>query len=88
MPLNSDLRIAVLPGDGIGIDALPPWLNLALTAFWMLAIMNAVNFLDIMDGLAATACLVASLFFLAVALLTGEVLLASVSAVLLGTLAG
>ena len=43
--LRADVRI--------GIDVLPPWINLVLTAFWMLAIMNAVNFLDIMDGLAA-----------------------------------
>lgn len=78
--LRADVRI--------GIEALPPLLNIVLTAIWMLAIMNAVNFLDIMDGLAATTCLIASLFFLVVALLTGEAMLASVSAALAGALAG
>lgn len=70
------------------LEALPDWANLGLTAVWMLAVMNAVNFLDIMDGLAATVSLVAALAFLVLALLTGDAHLGSVSAALAGALAG
>jgi UDP-GlcNAc:undecaprenyl-phosphate GlcNAc-1-phosphate transferase len=75
-------------GVRIDIEVLPEGLNLALTAFWMLAIMNALNFLDIMDGLAATVALVAACSFLAIALLTKDPYMASISAVLVGTLVG
>ena len=73
---------------GIELDALPPWANVALTALWMLALMNAMNFLDIMDGLAASVAAVAAAFFLAVALMTGRMAMASLSAALLGALLG
>ena len=78
--LRADVRI--------GIEAIPPAANVALTAAWMLGVMNAVNFLDIMDGLAATTCTVASAFFVVVALMTGEGAMASLSAALLGALLG
>jgi UDP-GlcNAc:undecaprenyl-phosphate GlcNAc-1-phosphate transferase len=78
--LRADVRLQV--------DALPPWLNVVLTAAWMIAVINAVNFLDIMDGLAVTACAVASAFLLAVAVMTGEAAMASLSACLLGALLG
>ncbi len=70
------------------LDALPLWLNVLLTAAWMLAMMNAVNFLDIMDGLAASVTCVSAAFFLAVAVLTGTGAMASLSAALLGALVG
>lgn len=78
--LRADVRIQV--------DFLPPWVNVALTAGWMLALMNAVNFLDIMDGLAATASLLAAAFLSAIALLTGQHAVACLSIVLFGSLAG
>lgn len=78
--LKADVRIA--------LDVLPTWMSLVLTALWMLAVMNAVNFLDIMDGVAATVGLVASAFFLAIAILTHQLAMAGISAALLGALAG
>jgi len=82
--------ILVLLRAGVRIDLefLPLWLNLALTAFWLLAIKNALNFLDIMDGLAATVSAIATAFFLGVAVLQGDVQMAAVAAALLGALVG
>ena len=78
--LRADVRIQ--------IEAIPTWLNLVLTASWMLAAMNAVNFLDIMDGLAAAVALIASAWFLVLAVLTDAPHVASLSAALFGALAG
>jgi UDP-GlcNAc:undecaprenyl-phosphate GlcNAc-1-phosphate transferase len=43
-------------------------LSMALTVLWVLTLTNALNFVDIMDGLAASVGLAASLAFLAFAL--------------------
>jgi UDP-GlcNAc:undecaprenyl-phosphate GlcNAc-1-phosphate transferase len=82
------ILVLLRAGVRIDLEALPLWLNLALTAFWLLALKNALNFLDIMDGLAATVSLVAAASFVAAALLTGDHQMASIGAVLLGALAG
>src|SRR6266478_3164410 len=37
----------------LGIHALPEWVGIPLTIVWIVAIMNMVNFLDGLDGLAA-----------------------------------
>lgn len=75
-------------GVGIDLEALPAWANWGLTAAWMLALMNALNFLDIMDGLAASVAATACAFFVVVGLLTGALAMASLSAALLGSLLG
>lgn len=43
-------------------------LSIALTVLWVLTVTNALNFVDIMDGLAASVTLAAALAFLAFAL--------------------
>lgn len=40
-----------------------PWLSVALTVLWVVALTNAMNFVDIMDGLAAGVAAVAAAFF-------------------------
>src|SRR5919202_6329608 len=37
----------------VGVHALPGWVGVPLTIIWIVAIMNMVNFLDGLDGLAA-----------------------------------
>lgn len=44
---------AWLLSSGVCFESLPLWLSLPLTLFWVLAVTNAVNLLDNMDGLAA-----------------------------------
>jgi len=64
------------------------WLSGVLTVVWFLAVTNAVNFMDNMDGLSAGVGGVASAFFLASALQHGQWFVAMTLAVLLGGLLG
>jgi UDP-GlcNAc:undecaprenyl-phosphate GlcNAc-1-phosphate transferase len=63
-------------------DAEP--LNLLLTVGWVCGIVNAVNFLDNMDGLTAGVSAVAASYFAALAALSGQILVASLSAAVAG----
>jgi UDP-GlcNAc:undecaprenyl-phosphate/decaprenyl-phosphate GlcNAc-1-phosphate transferase len=46
--------------------------NVFLSGFWMLALINAVNLIDVMDGLSTTVALVAAAGFCGIALLSGQ----------------
>lgn len=65
-----------------------PLLDYALTTFWVVGIVNAINFQDNMDGLAAGVSAMASGSFLLLALMNGQVLVASLAAALLGAALG
>jgi UDP-GlcNAc:undecaprenyl-phosphate GlcNAc-1-phosphate transferase len=65
-----------------------PWLSWALTVLWFIAVTNAMNFMDNMDGLAAGVAVTASAFFLAAALTHGQWFIALTLAVLIGALLG
>ena len=81
--------LVLLKADaGVQLSGVPAWINPVLTALWMLAAMNALNFLDVMDGLAACVALVAAAWFVALALMTSAPHMASLSAALFGSLAG
>ncbi len=84
------LAVFVLIKSGIRIEiaALPDWLDLALTVFWMIGIINAFNLLDIMDGLAAGVGLISAVFLMIVALLNGDATIAFMLAALAGGLLG
>ena len=57
-------------------------INLIITFIWILAITNAFNHLDIMDGLAAGCAVITSLAFFTVALLNGDISIAILCIVL------
>lgn len=63
-------------------------LSLVLTVLWVLTLTNALNFVDIMDGLAASVTLAASLAFMAFALNGARPDDALASAALAGACAG
>ncbi len=73
-------------------DALPGgggWLlSTTLTVLWVLAIVNAMNFLDNMDGLAAGVGAVAAGVFAALAIGSGQWFVAALCFLLLGGLLG
>lgn len=46
--------------------------NIALSAFWILSVINAFNLVDVMDGLCATLALVGSVIFCTMAILAGN----------------
>ncbi len=67
---------------------LPHWLNIGLTFLWVLGITNALNIIDIMDGLSAGVTFIAGATFLFVALPSGQALVLSLSAAICGAVLG
>ena len=65
-----------------------PWLSVALSALFMVAMMNAVNFLDNMDGLAGGIACIAALCFMVATILNAQWFIAMALALLAGSLAG
>lgn len=65
-----------------------PLLDWPLTVIWVIAITNAVNFLDNMDGLAAGLSSIAAGFFMFIAFTEGLTLVSSLAAALLGSAVG
>ena len=56
----------------LGVHELSPWLGKPLTVLWIVALMNMVNFLDGLDGLAAGVCSIAGGTFSVIALSLGK----------------
>ncbi len=65
-----------------------PALDLVLTVVWIVAITNALNLLDNMDGLASGVTALASLAYFAIAVSQGDYLVASFAAALAGASVG
>ena len=51
--------VLVKSGTYIKLTFLPVWLAIPLTILWILAVMNALNIIDIMDGLASGVSVIA-----------------------------
>ena len=64
------------------------WLNIGLTVLWGVSVINAINLQDNMDGLAAGISAVAAAAFLLLAVLNGQILVASLASALLGACLG
>jgi UDP-GlcNAc:undecaprenyl-phosphate GlcNAc-1-phosphate transferase len=75
----SDIRVSFLPH---------PILNIVVTIIWVVGITSALNLLDNMDGLSAGVATVASAFFLLLAAMSGQYLVGSLAAALLGACLG
>lgn len=71
-----------------GADFAIGFLSLPLTIFWFLLVINAINFIDGLDGLAAGICLFVSLAMLFVCLVNGQRTSALAFAALAGALLG
>ena len=72
----------------IKLGFLPAWAAIALSFLWLLAITNAFNLIDIMDGLAAGVAAAAALVLFAVAVVNGRQTYAVLLAALAGSLCG
>jgi len=83
------LAAGILIMSGIQVDFLHhPVLNLATTLLWVVGITNALNLLDNMDGLSGGVATVACIFFLLLAVMSGQYLVSSLTAALLGACLG
>jgi UDP-GlcNAc:undecaprenyl-phosphate GlcNAc-1-phosphate transferase len=78
----------VLLKSGIAIDLIffPRWLDLGLSFFWILTVVNAFNIIDIMDGLAASIGAMSALTIFIISLYTSDFLISILSLSLAGAL--
>jgi len=81
------LRIVNIPVL-FGAHTLPWFVGLPLTILWVLAITNAFNLIDGLDGLAAGSALFSTMVAFVVALLAGQSLVAVVAIALAGAILG
>lgn len=72
----------------IRLVLLPPWAATLLTMVWLVGITNALNLVDVSDGLASGIGVVASLALCGVALRNDNDMIAMTALVLAGALAG
>ncbi len=88
--LGQLVAVFVLLKSGVALHLvfIPPWLRLVLTVVWLIGLANALNLVDIMDGLASGLGLIAATFLLVVALFNGRWVVAAFTVALLGSLLG
>jgi len=86
--VSSDVVVDKFTFPFLGIQDLPAWVGVPATMLWIVAIMNMVNFLDGMDGLAAGICAIAGSTFAIIALSLGKPEAAILSAIVAGACFG
>ena len=84
------LAASLLIFFGVQLEFLPshPWLAKVLTVFWVVAVTNAVNLIDIMDGLAGGVAVIACLGFVFVPFLGSQSYVPMTAAALGGSVLG
>ncbi|MEE2902614.1 MAG: MraY family glycosyltransferase [Myxococcota bacterium] len=61
--------VLVKAGIMVQLSFIPGWANLMLTFFWVIGITNALNLIDVSDGLAAGITAIAGIFLYIIALM-------------------
>ena len=64
------------------------WLSIPITIFWIVAITNAINLIDGLDGLAAGVSTIALVTIAFIAILQGNIFIIMICSVLIGSLHG
>lgn len=84
------IAIIAVYGGMIKIDMFAgiPFLSAPATVFWIMLLMNSINFFDNMDGLAAGTCAIALFFFAVVSILSGQFFVAALSGATCGAVCG
>ena len=72
----------------LGVYDLPVWAGGPLTVLWIVAVMNMVNFLDGLDGLAAGVCAIAGATFAVISLSLARPNSAAFAAIVFGAALG
>jgi UDP-GlcNAc:undecaprenyl-phosphate GlcNAc-1-phosphate transferase len=85
IPVVFGIRIAgITHWQGSGMVMFPAWLAVLATALWVFGLMNMINFIDGVDGLAAGITLISASTLFVVALMTGRTGSAMVAIILVG----
>jgi UDP-GlcNAc:undecaprenyl-phosphate GlcNAc-1-phosphate transferase len=82
------LAAAVLIYTGVQVRIFGGWLDIVVTMLWVVAITNAFNLLDNMDGLSGGTAMIAATFFLLLAAMSDQYLVGALAAALAGACAG
>jgi UDP-GlcNAc:undecaprenyl-phosphate GlcNAc-1-phosphate transferase len=82
------LAAAMLVYTGVQVNLFGGWIDIALTMLWVVAITNAFNLLDNMDGLSGGIAMIAATFFLLLAAMSNQYLVGALAAALAGACAG
>jgi UDP-GlcNAc:undecaprenyl-phosphate GlcNAc-1-phosphate transferase len=80
--------LLILFGVKTQIVGIGGWLNLIITFIWVFAITNAINHLDVMDGLAGVAALVISFAFVEISIFNNDTKITILSLSLAGAISG
>lgn len=80
--------VLVKSGTYIKLEFLPLWVAMPLTVFWILAVTNALNIIDILDGLAAGVSAIAALSIAIANFMAGRYAVALLCIVLAGSILG
>ncbi|MBN2360258.1 MAG: undecaprenyl/decaprenyl-phosphate alpha-N-acetylglucosaminyl 1-phosphate transferase [Deltaproteobacteria bacterium] len=80
--------VAVRAGVHVQFEFLPDLVDQAISVFWLVAIINAFNIIDVHDGLCTGLAAIATAFFGVFAVLQQETLVAVLCAALFGALLG
>ncbi len=80
------IELLVLPGFASPIDL--GWLSLPVTVLWLAGVVNAINWIDGLDGLAAGVSSIAALVIVAIGMTMGQPVPALWGSALLGGLLG
>lgn len=82
------VQIGFITKPGDGMIFLPMWISIVITVFWVVAVMNAINLSDGLDGLAGGISLIAGIVFLAIALMRSDPIKAEIPAFLSAAMIG
>ena len=88
--LGQVVAVFVLLKAGVIVELvfLPWWARYVVTILWLVGLSNALNLMDIMDGLASGVGVIAAAFLLAVAELNERWVVAAFTVALIGALLG
>jgi UDP-GlcNAc:undecaprenyl-phosphate GlcNAc-1-phosphate transferase len=80
--------ILIRSGIFIKLSFFHPWINYALSFIWIISMINAINIIDMMDGLAASITALASLTLFVISLYNQQFLISILSISLAASLLG
>ncbi|MCD6310392.1 MAG: undecaprenyl/decaprenyl-phosphate alpha-N-acetylglucosaminyl 1-phosphate transferase, partial [Candidatus Eremiobacteraeota bacterium] len=86
--IQQGIGITFLRQPSGGLVYLPAWLAIVLSLLWLVIVTNALNLMDGLDGLLAGISVITGFIFLVASVIKGQVLVALMMAIIMGTCLG